>query len=107
APFFVAKMGHFITDAKIESFRFGQPLRWLGTVEVAVRIELSCRHGWLGGDLAARLSLPFVSFHHRRSHKLRLPASWLVACHKVVIVGAFDFKSFPHVKVQFNIPYNP
>ena len=89
-------MGHLITDAKIKSFRFGQPLRWFWTVEVAVRIELSCRHGCLGDALAAGLSLPFVSFRNRSGHKLRLPARWLVAFHKVLLFVAFDFKSFPH-----------
>jgi len=90
-------MGHFITDAKIKSFRFGQPLRWFWTVEVAVSIELSRRHGWLGDALAAGLSLPFVSFRNRSSHEFRLPARWLVAFHKIILFVAFDFKSFPHM----------
>src|SRR5215831_8192698 len=89
-------MGHLITDAKIKSFRFGQWLRWLWAVELAVRVELCRRHGWLGNAHAARLSLPFVSFRNRSSHELRLPTRWLVAFHKVLLFVAFDFKSFPH-----------
>jgi len=52
-----------------------------------VSIELSRRHGWLGDALAAGLSLPFVSFRNRSSHEFRLPARWLVAFHKILLLS--------------------
>src|SRR5262245_6116637 len=94
-------MDHLITDAKVESVEFRQSLRWFWTVEVAVRVELCRRHGWLGDGLAAGLSLPFISFSNRSSHELRLPTRWLVAFHKILLFLAFCFKSFTaNVSIQ-------